>query len=540
MQAWARRRKNAMDRAPQALGALQQLERENAALRERIAQLEAARSGVLEALSREIRTPMNAIIGLSHLVLKTPLTARQRDHVQKVQTAGQHLLGVVGDVIDGAKIEAGQLALDPAPFELRGLLDNLRMMAGEKCAARGLALLVDVAPEVPAALVGDSVRIGQVLLHYVGNALEHTHQGHVRIAVRVLSYEAGQVRVEFRVEDTGIGLTREQAARLFQTFSQAEAGIAGLGLAICAKLAHLMGGEVGVESQPGCGSTLWFIARLGVAGGGTWGEQHAAPALEPAPTTLRGRRVLLVEDNEINQHVARELLEDAGLAVDVADHGAMGVHMARQRPYDLVFMDMQMPVMDGVAATRALRQIERLQQLPIVAMTANATDADQRKCLEAGMNDFLAKPVHPHELLRVVLRWLKAGAAAPEAAKAPAGAPTLPTQVPGLDTELGLKLLAGKQALYVSVLGRFAAGQRDAVQRARQALSAGDAAGAQRTLHSLKGSAGNIGAVPLQHLAAEAEEALRSGAQGPALEGVLGRTGACLDAMVQALAAQLP
>jgi two-component system sensor histidine kinase/response regulator len=173
-------------------------------------------------------------------------------------------------------------------------------------------------------------------------------------------------------------------------------------------------------------------------------------------------------------------------------------------------------------------------------MTANATDADQRKCLEAGMNDFLAKPVHPHELLRVVLRWLKAGAAAPEAAKAPAGAPTLPTQVPGLDTELGLKLLAGKQALYVSVLGRFAAGQRDAVQRARQALSAGDAAGAQRTLHSLKGSAGNIGAVPLQHLAAEAEEALRSGAQGPALEGVLGRTGACLDAMVQALAAQLP
>ena len=227
-----------MDRAPQALQALDQLERENAALRERVAQLEAARSDVLETLSREIRTPMNAIIGLSHLVLKTPLGARQRDHVQKMQAAGQHLLGVLSDVIDHAKIEAGQLALERSAFELRGVLDNLRVLAGDKCADKGLALLVDVAPEVPAVLVGDSVRTGQVLLHFVHNAIRHTHQGHVRVAAQVRSYDGGQVLLEFRVEDTGVGLTREQAQRLFHTFSHAGTDTTGLGLAICAKLAH--------------------------------------------------------------------------------------------------------------------------------------------------------------------------------------------------------------------------------------------------------------------------------------------------------------
>jgi two-component system sensor histidine kinase/response regulator len=372
------------------------------------------KSEFLANMSHEIRTPMNAIIGLSHLALKTGLDDRQRDYVEKIQSSGQHLLGLINDILDLSKVEAGKLELERAGFELQKLLDHIAVLVGEKCHAKGLELMFDVAPDVPAQLVGDSLRLGQVLLNYANNAVKFTEHGLITISVRASERTAEDVLLHFRVHDTGIGLTPEQIGRLFQSFNQADSsttrkfGGTGLGLAISKKLAALMGGEVGVESEHGQGSTFWFSARVGLT---PEGQLQPAAASAEAPTdaalaALCGARILLVEDNDINQIVARELLLDFGVVVDVADNGRIAVDMVQLAPYDLVFMDMQMPEMDGPSATRAIRCIEGLRDLCIVAMTANAMEQDRQACFAAGMNDYLGKPIEPDELRAVILRWL--------------------------------------------------------------------------------------------------------------------------------------
>ena len=406
-----------------------QVEARTADLREARDQAEAAtrvKSDFLSTMSHEIRTPMNSVIGMTHLTLRANPEPRVADCLRKIQASGQHLLGIINDILDYSKLDAHKLRLEQADFDLRELLDGLLGLVVERASAKGLALQIHVAADVPQRLRGDALRIQQVLLNYASNAIKFTDRGEIRIEVS--RFDAGQDRLclKFAVRDTGIGISQAQQGRLFQSFEQADSSITrryggtGLGLAICKRLAELMHGQVGVDSIPGQGSTFWFTCTLEAAmpmalGGDEGADRTGGARLPPAAVaasvqSLAGLRVLLVEDNDINQEVARGLMADLGVLVDVAVHGLEALDRLKTQVYDLVLMDMQMPVMDGLTATRLIRAQEHLARLPIVAMTANAMASDRQRCLEAGMDDHLAKPVEPDELRATLLRCVRAPA----------------------------------------------------------------------------------------------------------------------------------
>jgi two-component system sensor histidine kinase/response regulator len=372
-----------------------------------------AKSAFLANMSHEIRTPLNAISGMVHLVKRAGVSPEQAKRLDKIATASEHLLEIINAVLDLSKIEAGKLVLEELPINVEDLLGSIVAMVQGKAQAKGLELKGDVAA-MPQCLVGDPTRLKQALLNYANNAVKFTETGSVTLRAELLEEDSVSALLQFEVVDTGIGIAPEVLSKLFAAFEQADNsttrkyGGTGLGLAIARKLAQLMGGDVGARSRVGEGSTFWIRVRLGKASGAS--SLPDAEVTEDAEQVLKhnfsGCRILLVEDEPINREITQIMLSELGLTVDFAEDGVVAVDKVRHQTYDLILMDMQMPRMDGLDATREIRKLSLGTNIPILAMTANAFAEDRARCFAAGMNDFITKPVRPKDLFSAILKWL--------------------------------------------------------------------------------------------------------------------------------------
>jgi len=474
-----------------------------------------AKSQFLANMSHEIRTPISAIQGLLYLAQQSTVPPRLRDYFNKMEHSTHTLLTLINDILDFSKIESGHADLDQIPFDLQAVLDRTRSVLGFRAVEKGLILKFHQDEQTPEYLCGDPYRLGQILLNLAGNAIKFTEQGEVEVSIRALENSSEQIRLEFSVRDTGIGMTLEQQARLFQMFSQADASITrrfggtGLGLVISQRLVEMMGGRIAVISTPNQGSTFRFTAAFGHAGPKeVETRQEPAHALE-GMQRLRGARVLLVEDQPINQEVAAEILRQAGLQVQVADHGQEALAMIRANPegFNVVLIDLQMPVLDGYETTQQLRADPRYADLPIIAMTANVLAGERERCLAAGMNDYLTKPIDVPALYRKLRYWIKydpykqlaieSGEKAGTETLPSTTAASLPDAAPGLDLAAGLQRLNGNETLYRQLLARFPKQYSHMLTAIETALDVGDEEQATHQAHALAGAAGNLAAVSL-------------------------------------------
>jgi PAS domain S-box-containing protein len=479
-----------------------------------------AKSTFLANMSHEIRTPLNSIVGFTNLLSDTEMYAKQRDYLDKIFISSQNLLGVINDILDFSKIEAGKLDLDNSVFEPQRIMDNLYTMFFDSANAKGIVLNISIARDVPSTLMGDPLRLRQVLINLANNAIKFTNAGQVTISVGLERTDSQKARLLFSIMDTGIGMPEEVLTRIFDIFTQADGsmtrrfGGTGLGLSICKGLIEMMGGEIWVESTVGKGSTFHFTADFNHS----INEHKIKNGITQSEIikNIRGAQVLLVEDNIINQQLAKELLEGAGLVVRVANNGREALEAVRIRDYDAVLMDVQMPVMSGYEATRLIRGDPLTSNVPIIAMTAHVIQEAHEECLSAGMNDYITKPIDRNVLLSVLTRWVKPKLPRREnesettcgKTRDNALEPALPDILPGIDISSALKRLGGNTKLLVRLLKMFSHDYAGTTEEIKAALNSNNMEKALRLAHTVKGVAGNLSAEELRKAASELEKSI--------------------------------